>query len=370
MSHRRISTLATLATAAALVVAPPGTAPAAAGGPGEPIFGNFNQDEFPDRVVLGAINPDLCSIILQYGAGPGVFVPPIAFVYTPPEVTGLNCPDIGTAFDADGDDTDELWLAWSNGPPAGISYNRLAIDNDFSTITTLASPLAAPVYLGTADIEGTGVPTPYSIGPGGYYTSIIRGGTSELGPQQWCSADTPTVVHARFDGNAAVDTLVSYRQACTDNSSGVVVLLDDGTVRHLEHDPTGRSRWRVTTTYLDSDRLLDVRTENVDTGRIEHYHSTGTGTFVRGPDANTDRVTLTQVRPLAIDVLANDYVAADARVTVTSPPRYGQVQVMSDRRIRYAPNPDHGRTDRFTYTLVRDGRRSSAVVYITFPPTG
>ena len=83
--------------------------------------------------------------------------------------------------------------------------------------------------------------------------------------------------------------------------------------------------------------------------------------------ANTDAVQLTKTKALAIDVLANDYASRYAKVIITSPPRYGTVKVLSDRRIVYRPNPTHGRTDRFTYQLVEEGKRSSATVNIKYP---
>ncbi|MEE6257781.1 Ig-like domain-containing protein [Plantactinospora sonchi] len=369
MWSRRVTTLTILTTAVTAAAAFVATPSAVAERAGDPIYGDFNMDMIRDRVVLGAINPNLCSMIVEYGAGQGVFVPPIAFVYQAPGVTtGTNCPDIGTAFDADNDQTDELYVAWSNGPPPGVTYNRLIIDQNFTTLLTYqAAQINAPTVVGSADFTGTGRALPFVIGPGGYSTAILVEGLPVVGPQQWCSVDAPAFVHARFDNDAAIDTLLSYRRACGDNSSGVVVLFDDGTVRRLEHDPAGESRWRVTTAYLSPDQLLDVRAENLGTGRVEYYYSTGLGDFVRGPKANTDRVTLPRSRPIAIDVLANDWTASETEVIVTTPPRYGRVQVLSDRRILYSPNPTHGRTDRFTYALLREGRRSSAVVYLTFP---
>ncbi|MGI5214400.1 Ig-like domain-containing protein [Plantactinospora sp. CA-290183] len=365
MWSRRSTTLTILTTAALLAAAPPATA----GAPGDPIMGDFNLDGIQDRAVLGAVEPDLCSVIVQYGAGPGVYVPPVAHVYTRPGGhTGIVCPDIGTAFDADGDHADELWVGWSAGPPPGVAYNRLAIDHDFDTITTYTSPIVAPAFVGRQDFAGTGVLTPFTVGPGGYATALMQDTTPVAGPQQWCSANTPGFQHIDFDGDRAMDTLLTYSGACADNSSGVVVLLDDGTARQLELDPTGTRRWRVAVVYSSPDRIPDVRTTDIATGEVEIYHGTGFGTFVRGPDANTDRVYLTRVRPIAINVLANDWAAADTDVVVTVPPRYGTVQVLSDRRILYRPNPQHGRTDRFTYQLVRDDRRSSATVYLTFPP--
>ncbi|MFY1687619.1 Ig-like domain-containing protein [Plantactinospora sp. WMMB782] len=342
--------------------------PAWAGAPGEPILADFNGDGTPDRAILGAIQPDLCSLIIQYGSAPGVYLPPIAFTYHPPGPdVGIDCPDIGTAFDADDDRLVELWVAWSDAVPPGIPYNRIAIDDDFTTIDTFTSPLPNPQFLGTQDFTGTGVVTPFAVGPGGYYTSVIEDGAAALGPGQWCSAGTPAFQHSDFDLDGRADAVLTYTGGCADGGNGVVVVLDDGQTRQLELDLTGQAAWRVRVSQLGPDRFPDIRTQNLSTGQVNYYHGIGDGNFVAGPDANTDRVQLTDVKPLAIDVLANDYVAAEARVVVIVPPRYGSTQVLSDRRILYRPRPGYGRTDRFTYQIQRGDRRSNAVVYISFP---
>ncbi|MFY1672973.1 Ig-like domain-containing protein [Plantactinospora sp. WMMB334] len=368
MRNRRI--LAALVVAAVVVLLAAAAPPRAAwaGAPGEPILADFNDDGVTDRAVLGAIHPDLCSLIIQYGSAPGVYLPPIAYTYERPGGDiGTDCPDIGTAFNGDGDRYDELWLAWSETVPPGISYNRVAIDNDFTTILTYTSPLPNPTYLGTEDFTGNGTPSPFAVGPGGYYTAVIANGTAVLGPARWCSADTPAFQHADLDLNQRVDAVLAYRGGCADGGNGVVVVLDDGGTRQLELDPTGQATWRIQIGQLGTDRFLDVRTQNLRTGEVNYHHGVGNGDFIRGPDANTDRVQLTTVKPVAIDVQANDYTTAGARIVVTSPPRYGSTQVLSDERILYRPRPGHGRTDRFTYQIQRDDRRSSAVVYISFP---
>ncbi|WP_422773439.1 Ig-like domain-containing protein [Plantactinospora sp. WMMC1484] len=365
MWSRRILT-GLLVTALLAAGAPPRAAWAAA--PGDPILVDFNDDGVTDRAILGAIHPNLCSLIIQYGSSPGVYLPPIAYTYQRPGVdVGTNCPDIGTAFDGDDDDRNELWLAWSEAVPPGISYNRIAIDDDFDTLLTYTSPLPNPRYLGTEDFTGNGTVTPYAVGPGGYYTAIIENGTAVLGPARWCSTGTPTFQHTDFDLNGRTDAVLAYTGGCADEENGVVVVLDDGRTRQLERDLTGQAIWRIQVSRLGADQFPDVRTQNTRTGEINYYHSVGDGEFVRGPKANTDRVRLTTVKPLAIDVQANDYTAAEARIVVTTPPRYGTTQVLSDERILYRPRAEHGRTDRFTYQIQRADRRSSAVVYISFP---
>ncbi|MEO3741911.1 Ig-like domain-containing protein [Plantactinospora sp. B5E13] len=366
MRSRRITTLTILTTAAALIAVPSATQPASAGRPGDAIVGDFNNDDIPDLAVTGSVNPGLCSIIVQYGTGPGVYQPPIAFTYLRPGGEASDCPDIGTAFDEDGDLMDELWLGWSSGPPAGLNYNRVIVDHNFRVVSTFTSPIT-PVFLGNADFSGDGVPTPYSYGHGGFATYVFINGVGQLGPEQWCTAGPPTVQLQDFNGNRAMDGLVSYTDGCADGGSGVVVVLDDGTAQQLEFDPRNETVWRVRLLDANSDRNRDIWTENTATGEVNHFLGRGDGTFVRGPKANTDRVTLPTNRPIAIDVLANDWVSSNIRLVISSPPRYGRVQVLTDRRILYSPNPTHGRTDRFTYTVIRDDRRSSAVVYLSYP---
>ncbi|MEQ4301332.1 Ig-like domain-containing protein [Plantactinospora sp. B6F1] len=366
MWGRRIGTSIVLAT----VAVAGGTAPAArAAAPGEPILADFNNDGVQDRAVLGAIHPNLCSLVIQHGSAPGVYLPPIAHTYERPGgPIGTDCPDIGTAFDADDDQFKELWLAWSVAVPPGLSYNRLVIDHNFRSITTYTSPQATPRHLGTADFGGDGVASPWSIGPGGYYTSQVIDGVVSPGLANWCSTDTPTAQHADLNLDQRMDSIVAYTDACADGSSGVVVLLATGEVQQLQLDPTGAQSWRTQVSEMSGDRLADIRTQNLSTGTVEYYFGSETGTLVRGPDANTDRVGLTSVKPLAIDVLANDYAALQTRVVVTVPPRYGTTQVLTDRRVLYRPHPQHGRTDRFTYQLQRHDRSSTAVVTVIFPP--
>ncbi|MFC6022312.1 Ig-like domain-containing protein [Plantactinospora solaniradicis] len=365
MWSRRTSTAILLA---ALVVVMETPKPTLAGGPGEPILADFNDDGIIDRAVLGAIHPNLCSLIIQYGSAPGVFLPPIAYTYQRPGVdVGTNCPDIGTAFDADNDRFDELWLAWSDTVPPGITYNRIAIDQDFTTITTFTSPLPNPTYLGTQDFTGTGVVSPFAVGPGGYYTSMIVDGVAVPGLAQWCSANAPAFQHADFDRDRRVDVVLSYTDGCTDHGNGVVVLLATGERRQLELDLTAQDTWRAQVASFGSDRFLDVRTQNLRTGEVNFFHGVGNGDFVRGPRAQSDRVQLARVRPVAIDVLANDYATSTAQIVITVPPRYGTARVLSDKRILYSPRQQHGLTDRFTYQIRSEGRRSSAVVRISFP---
>ncbi|GIG89324.1 Ig-like domain-containing protein [Plantactinospora endophytica] len=345
--------------------------PALAGGLHETIYGDFNDDELPDAVQLGAVSPNYCSTIVQYGSAPGVFLPPVAFVYlNPGGGTMPNCPDMGVAADFNEDGIDDLGVGWSH-PPAGLSYNRLILyPPTFQPSFRYLSTIINPSYFGAGVFFPGAAPSPYEIGPGGIVNAVIRGNTIGPGPIRFCTVDTPTAQLADWTDTGVDGVLLTYTDACADGSSGVVRIRPDGSVAQLELDPAGVTRWTARVVDADGDRFPDVRTVRQDTGQVSYFVNTGLGGMyflVRAPDANTDRVTLTSVKAVAVDVLGNDHVSGAGIVTVTGAPRYGTVQVRSDRRIVYRPDPRHGRTDRFTYQVVEEGRRSSATVHLRFP---
>ncbi|MFC6022311.1 Ig-like domain-containing protein [Plantactinospora solaniradicis] len=369
MRSVRLTTAAVLAVIIAGLTWPAPTA--RAGGPGETVYGDFNGDDILDAVQLGAVSPNYCSSIVQYGTVSGTLLPPIAFIYLQPGGDpSENCPDMGVAADFNEDGTDDLGVGWSN-PPAGLDYNRLILyPPNFQPSFRYLSVITHPTYFGTGVFSPGAPPTPYAIGPGGIANSIIQGNTVVTGPIRYCSLDTPTAQLADWTQTGVDGVLLAYTRGCADASNGVVRIRPDGSVQQIEIDPAGRTRWTARVVNANGDRFPDARTVNQTTGQVSYFINTGSdGMFllVRSPRANTDRVTLGTVRPLAIDVLGNDYVSRYGTVTITSPPRYGTVQVLSDRRILYRPNPRHGRTDRFTYQLTDEGRRSNATVTIGFP---
>ncbi|MFY1687620.1 Ig-like domain-containing protein [Plantactinospora sp. WMMB782] len=342
-----------------------------AAAPGETVYGDFNADGILDAAQLGSVSPDRCSTIVQYGSASGT-LPPIAFVYLRPGTTPMpDCPDIGVAADLNGDGLDDLGIGWSRGAPAGLTFNRLFLyPPTFQPAMTYTSELTRPAYFGVGVFSPGAAPSPYAIGPGGIVNAVIRGDTVVPGPIRFCSVDTPTAQLADWTRSGVDGVLLAYAEACGDGSSGVVRIRQNGSVQQLEIDPAGQTRWTARVVDADGDRYPDVRTTNQHTGRVSHFVNTGDGgmyLLVRAPDANTDRVTLDRVRPLAIDVLGNDHVSRGAKVTVTAPPRYGTTQVLSDRRILYQPAARHGRTDRLTYRVAEEDRQSSATVYLSFP---
>ncbi|MGI5212298.1 FG-GAP-like repeat-containing protein [Plantactinospora sp. CA-290183] len=340
-----------------------------AGGRGEQIFGDANGDGRTDRMTLGIVQPDFCSVIVEYGVASGGYGTPSAAVYLRPGGSGLGtrCPELGVAVDLDTDRHQELVVAWYPGPPPTVPYNLLVLDNDFHPLFGLVQAIFSPYYLGTADFNADGRQDVYSVtdqGQGIETYLNLGNGTLTHGPAEWCAR--PLEYQLRdFDLDGAMDLVNSYIERCEpDFASGVAVVLDDGTTQELQYDPLGLETWTTRVVNANGDRIPDVRTVSRVTGETEYFIGIGGGRFVQSPRANTDTVHLTGTRAVTIDVLANDQATSQAQVTITVPPRYGTARVISGGRIVYTPRADHGTTDRFTYQLTEGARRSSAVVYV------
>ncbi|MFY1687621.1 Ig-like domain-containing protein [Plantactinospora sp. WMMB782] len=354
-------------TGGTVVWAPPA---AWAGGRGEQIFGDVNGDTFTDRITLGLVQPDLCSVIVEYGTASGDYRLPVASVYLRPGGTGVGtrCPELGVAADLDVDRREELVLAWYPGPPPTVPYNLMILDDSFRPASGLLSAIFAPYYLGTEDFNGDGREDVYAVTDQGQgiETYLNQGdGTLVQGPTEWCAIPIDYDL-ADFDLDGATDLVNSYTERCLSFtvSTGVAVVLDDGTAQELQYDPLGVETWTSQVVNANGDRIPDIRTVSRLTGAIEFFIGTPSGIFVQSPRATTDSVTLTGTKAVTIDVLANDYVSSRATVTIGTPPRYGTVQVISDRRIVYRPRAGHGVTDRFTYQLTDGDHRSTGVVYL------
>ncbi|MEO3741912.1 Ig-like domain-containing protein [Plantactinospora sp. B5E13] len=370
MSSRRLAAV----VAVFVAVATSAAAPAAhAALPGDPLYGDFNADGITDLAVLGETAPNLCSTVVEFGRAAGVLAPPVAYTYLRPNGSSdAHCPDVGVALDVDDDPADELWVGWSTGAPVTVSFNRLVLQPPtFVPSAYHTSIIRQPSFVGMGMFDGNGRPSPYDVGPGGVQNFVINGASVVPGPVAFCTVDSPAVIVSDFNQDGIDGTLVTYQRSCADNSSGVLRIRNEGPVAQvLESDPTGATSWDSRVVHANDDRYIDVRTVNRDTGRVSHFINRTVGTetlFIRTPDANTDRVRLASVKALAIDVLANDHATRNVDVVVTQQPRYGSVQVQSDRRIVYRPNPRYGRTDRFSYQLREEGRRSSATVTIQLP---
>ena len=370
MSVKRLVLIVSMVPVATLgAVAPT----AQAGVRGAVLHGDYNNDGLIDSAVLGVVEPNLCSTIVTYGSAPGVYLPPVAYAYPKPGggTVYTDCPDIGVAVNVDDDPEDELWVGWTPGPPPPVNFTLVVLQPAaFAPSATYNSHIAQPVYMGSGRFSGGGRYSPYTVGPGGVQNFVIDGAAVVPGPIDHCSVNTPTVQLADWNRDGTDGTLVSYTDGCTDHSNGVLRIRPNGSIQQLQIDPTGQTIWTAKVVHANGDRYPDVQTTNRTTGEVNYFINDAlnmAGVLVRSPDANTDTVVLTKPKAITTDVLANDYASRYAEIIITSPPRYGTVQVLSDRRIIYRPNPTHGRTDRFTYQLNEGNRRSSATVNIKYP---
>nr|MDT0658328.1 FG-GAP-like repeat-containing protein [Micromonospora sp. DSM 115978] len=344
--------------------------PALAGGRGETILGDLNGDGLGDRAYLGVIQPDLCSVVVEYGQADGGFSNPRAYGYLKPGGTGLatRCPDLGVAVDLDGDRIENLVIGWFPGPPEDGHGNLLILDNDFTPNGSVPSATFQPSSLHLADFNGDGRMDVYSLTDQGEgFQSYLNAGDGTLarGPAEWCSGRQQNQIRD-FNRDSAADALIAYPYGCSDLASGVVVVRSDGNVAHLQHDLMGQDHWTAAVVYADDDNIADVRTTSEVDGAITTFIGLGDGTFGRAPRANADSVTRTNDLRVIIDVLANDLGSREARVEIADPPPIGTVQVLSDRRIAYNPVPGDEQTVRFTYRLSEHGRRSVTSVHVRF----
>lgn len=373
MWRGRIAMLMVMVTAGATagaVVTGPAPVLASPAGRNEPVLGDFNGDSFVDRAQLGSVAPDYCSVVVEYGRADG-FAPPVAYIYLRPgrDPGGqVPCPDIGVAVELDpGHPHDELVVAWFAGPPVTVAYNLLVL-RSFRPEFGLAQAIFAPSRMETADFNGDGRMDVYAVTDEGLgFASYLSLGDGTLtpGPVRWCAVPVAYQVYD-FDLDGTQDLLMAYRFACTDQANGVVVVLDDGTVRQLEHDPTNLDDWTARVVHANSDRFGDVRARSLTTGQTSYFINRGDGSFVEAPQANPDAVYPTTTGKILINVLANDWATSAARVTIVTPPAYGTVQVLSDRRIAYTPTVSPPRTDRFVYRLTEGGRQSTTSVYVRY----
>ncbi|MFB9239211.1 Ig-like domain-containing protein [Plantactinospora siamensis] len=356
------------AAAAPVPPPPPGPRPPGAHGQGDPIIGHYNADPYPDEAFLGTVGSTLCSVIVRYGTPGGGFGFPIAYVYLAPglEPGGVvNCPDLGTAVDLNDDGFDELAVSWFAGPPRTVPYNLLVLRHDTfqPDFGLVANTIFQPSWMGTARFSPRGRDV-YQVNDQllGYVTYVSDGtGQLEPGPERWCSV--PDRVQLRdFNLNGQQDALVTYILQCDDRSSGVVVVLDDGTFQRLHVDPTGVGTWTATIVDANGDRYPDVRTVRTQSGQVDIFINMGNGRFVLAPRAVNESFTVPGNRSSLLDVLANDYATPATTVSIVRPPRYGTARVTAGRAVAYTPGPGHPSSDSFGYRLTLNGRTSDATV--------
>jgi hypothetical protein len=358
MWARRIALVVATATVAALGV----TAPARAGAQDQPIVADVNGDGLADRNTLGrASGSGECVVQVELGLPGGGHGP----VHTYPYLSAPYCPDMGVGINLDDDAPDELVVAWFAGRPPGIPHDLLALDN--FAVSAGFRAIFQPSYVGTADFDGDGRQDIYEwTDQGDGFATYLNTGTGALtpGPVRYCSG-RPDFRLADVDEDGATDVVIAYIEGCGEYFTGVVVVLDDGTVVDLHGDPYGDDLWTVDVLDANGDTHPDVRTTSLVTGTQTLFLGTGTGDFHPAPTAVPDVARVSGSRPSVLTVLDNDFVTRAAVLTVVTPPRHGTVQVTGARTIIYRPyRSGHATTDRFVYQVSEQGRTSSAPVVL------
>ncbi|MFY1687623.1 Ig-like domain-containing protein [Plantactinospora sp. WMMB782] len=360
MWSRRISIFAVTVAVATATVGPTAP-PALAGWPDEPIVADVNGDGRPDRNMLGAApGTSGCVVRVELGRPGGGYGPAQSYPYLS---SAEYCPDMGVGLDLDSDAADELVVTWFAGPPPSIDDTLLLLDG-FRVIHGFRT-IWQPSYIGTADFNGDGRQDVYEWtdqGDGFATYLATTGGTLVPGPVRYCSG-RPQYQLADFDADGAMDVAIAYVEGCGAYFTGVVVVLDDGTVVDLRGDVHGDDFWTVSVADVNNDGFPDVLTTSDVTGARNVFVGTGTGTFRPAPTAIRDNAQISAVRATGIRVLANDFATSTTRVSIVSRPAHGTVQVTTGGTIVYRPHAGHrARSDRFVYRLSEAGRTSNAAV--------
>ncbi|MEQ4301329.1 VCBS repeat-containing protein [Plantactinospora sp. B6F1] len=356
---------AIVAVVAATTVIGLAVGPARAGWQDEPVIADVNGDGRPDRNILGVVTgTSSCAVRVELGLAAGGYGPAHSYPFLP---SAEYCPDMGVGLNLDGDAADELAVTWFAGPPPSVSGTLLVLDN--FAVSAGFDTIDQPSYIGTADFNGDGRQDVYEwTDQGEGFTTYLNTGTGRLvpGPVRYCSG-RPQFHLADFDADGAMDVTIAYAEGCGAYFTGVVVVLDNGTVVNLHGDADGDDLWTVAVADVNGDGTLDVVTTSDMTGVQSAFIGTGTGTFVPAPTAIRDNPRVSAARATGIEVLANDFVTGRTRLTIVTPPAHGTVQVTTARTVIYRPYPQQRATsDRFVYRLTDLGRTSNAAVSLRF----
>lgn len=358
MWRRRITILAV--TAAMAVV---GAAPSAwAGGQGDPLYGDLNGDGLADRAVLTSDDlVNTCGVEVSLGTGSGGYGLPTTYAYAVPGVPDGNCPDMGVVVDLGGDGTAELVVAWFVHPP-GPSPDLVVLKN-YSVLDGFdAIPDAS--YIGLDDFNGDGRQDVYvwTDQGDGFMTFLnTTSGRLARGPVEWTCGGYPDYILTDLNRNGATDLLIAHHLCPAPYDTGVVVVLDNGTVVRLEG---GYDGWGIAVLDANGDGIKDVRTDNYDTGEVTHFIGNGRGGFGAAPLADDDSASTKGTKKVDIPVLANDLYTSAAKITIVTPPKYGKLQITSRRTVLYTPNGQHTQSDKFVYRLTVDGKSDVAGVTV------
>nr|MDT0658534.1 VCBS repeat-containing protein [Micromonospora sp. DSM 115978] len=362
MWNRRFAIIApvTLAVGTLAVPAAPADPPGLPAPPadvrdviGEPILGDLTADGVVDRVSL-LTGPAGCGTRVEVGLADGGFAPPARRDYRPPPpwADGDDCPLHGVVVDLGGDGRPELVLA--DGP-----HDRLLILRDLQVADTYQDGLAQPGPTGVADFDGDGLLDLYVQGRNGFSTHLNqRTGKPVPGPMRYCSASSEVDL-AHLDGDGAADAVISYHGTCLEEThSGIVVLLDDGTVVQLRSEQELELFPIAEIADVDGDGRADIRTLIEDTGRRVLFLGGGDGTFRPSPPtviANHDIAYVHRALPTPIWLRPNDFASPEAALTITYPPAYGRILLGPNGAFGYQRTATHREPDSFGYRLTEPG---------------
>jgi hypothetical protein len=358
MWRKRITVLAVAAAIAMM-----GAAPAAwAGFQGDPLYGDLNGDGIVDRAILAGSGPTECDVQVALGNGSGGYGPTTVYAYAAPAVDG-NCPDMGVVVDLGGDGTVELVVTWFVDPP-GPNSNLLVL-RDYNPVDGFDA-MSDPSYIGLADFNGDGRQDVYEwTDQGDGFLTFLNTASGQLvpGPVKWTCGEVQFTL-ADVNRNGATDLVLAYYTCNEEYNTGVVVVLDNGTVVRLEGSPGGDEHWTSSVLDANADGIPDVRTGNAVTGETTHFIGNGQGGFGAAPLADDDTASTRGTSKVDIRVLANDLATSAAKIAIVTPPKYGKLQITSRRTVLYTPNGQHTRSDKFVYRLSADGKSDIAGVTV------
>ncbi|RKR90446.1 hypothetical protein BDK92_4819 [Micromonospora pisi] len=333
---------------------------ASAAGTGQAFYGDVTGDGHPDRITLGVAVTGGCGVNVFPGDGTGRYGSATLHPYrVPGDPNSDFCPDTGTALDIGGDGVVELVVGWCCGP--AVDYGLLILRN-FQPAGTLPG-LWETDHIEVAEFNGDDLPDLYLSTYFGGFTTLLNtpAGTLVPGPVTYACAD-PRYLLADFQGNGRQDVVIN----CVDhpNDGDVVVLLDNGTRVPLR-DGEPQESYSLQVLDVNADGRLDVRTTSERTGTTVVHLGRGDGTFATVPIANDDLAHAYRHTPKVIKVRDNDLASGAAKLTVTSPPKYGYLTNVDSRyEVQYVRTASHRLADTFVYRLTEAGLSDTATVTV------
>ncbi|MFK3978881.1 FG-GAP repeat domain-containing protein [Micromonospora sp. NPDC050397] len=357
MWRKRLAALITAVLLGSLTIAVP---PSYAGESGDPIWADLNGDRRLDRIYPDASSDGTrCAISVQWG-GTGT---PEEHPYLPPgaQVPVSHCPDMGVATDLGGNGSVELVVGSFEGGSPGADGSILVL-RDF--VPEVLQPIDIQLNeIGTADFNGDRrTDVFWWTNQGAGFGTYLNTASGQLvpGPIQQDEGEVGDHQVADFDGNGAMDVVVSFHTAPSPPHRAVVVIFDDGTKVWLQQgdDHSGE----VEVLDVNADGRPDVRATG---GGAVTFLNRGDRTFGTGPIANDDVAHAYRATTKVIKVRDNDVASPGTALTIVVPPRYGILTNHDPRyEVVYQRTATHRLPDSFVYRLSQDGLTDTGTVIV------